>query len=155
MRWINTMQEALPYMAEIAGVGHTNNAILIAEQDDDAVVAIGIFDQFNGRSIHAHIWIAHGRRPSRVWWWAMHDYPYWQLGITNVVATVSSSNTAVIKVVRHLGGRLRGRIRDYHEDGSDLLIFSGTEDDSPFWRKFQNGRASPPNYRRNLQKASA
>ena len=153
MRWLNTDRRMLPFLADLAGIAFTNNAMLIAEYDNGIPIAVGIFDQFNGRSIHAHMWIATGRRPSRVWYWAMHDYPYWQLGVTNVVATVSAANKAMNKLAIHFGGKLVGTVPDYHVDGSDLLIYSGIEEDAPFWKRYKGGRKSPPTYLHNLQVA--
>lgn len=154
MRGLVTDREMLPILAKVAGVSYTNNAQLIAEYDNGHPVAIGIFDQYNGRSIHVHMWIAPGRRPSRVWWWAMHDYPFWKLGITNVVATVSSSNRAIVKLAGHLGAKLVGVVPNYHEDGSDLFIYSGIEEDAPFWQRYGAGRLPPPTYNRNVAVAA-
>lgn len=151
MRGLVTDREVLPMLADFAGIPYTANAQLIAEYDNGIPVAIGIFDQYNGRSVHVHMWIAYGRRPSRVWYWAMHDYPFWKLGVTTIVATILESNEKMVKLVKHLGGELVGRVPDYGPDGSDLLIYAGVEENMSFWHRYENGRASPPDYNRNMQ----
>ena len=154
MRWLNTDQAQIPYLAEKMEVSYTENAQIIVECEDDEVIAAGLYDLYNGKSIHSHIWIAKGRHPSRVWWWAMHDYPLWQLGVTNIIATVSSANKEAIKVAEHLGYKLVSMIPDYYPDCSSQLIYVGVEENAVFWHRFKDGRLKPPTYRRDFQKVA-
>ena len=134
------------YLANLICFRPTEDARFIAEQDDDEFKAIGIYDNYNGRSIHSHIWIADGYRPSRVFWWAMHDYPFHQLAVTNIIATVASSNKTALRLVRHLGYKYVAMVPDYYETGDDQMIYVGLEENATHWHKYQDGRAAPPTY---------
>jgi RimJ/RimL family protein N-acetyltransferase len=137
-RWINTDRSIIPEVAEMVGpLFPTGAAQAIAEFDNKEMIAGALFDDYNGQSIHTHIWIAKGRMASRVWWWAIHDYMFRQLGVVNTIATVKSTNKTSIKVSENLGYKLVATIPNYYPNGEDQLIYLGTEEMARHWPKLQ------------------
>lgn len=141
-------QRDMRYMANLMGYKPTEDARFISEVEDDVPKAIGIYDNFNGRSVHSHIWLAPGYRPTRMFWWAMHDYPFYKMGATNVLATVKASNKAARKLVNHLGYMFVCEIPDYHETGESEILYVGTEETATHWHKYKDGKIAPPTYAR-------
>lgn len=123
MRWLNTDPQFLPHLAGILKVVPTEWAMHVSEFDHVTPIAGVLFDGYNERSVHAHIWIAPGRRPSRVWWWAVCDYAFNQMGVENVIGTVPESNVEAMKLDEKLGFRLNSRIEDYYPDGDAMLLY--------------------------------
>lgn len=148
MKSLYTDQRDMFYVANLIGYKPTEDARFLAEMEDQKIRAVGIYDNYNGRSVHSHIWIEPGYRPSRVFWWAMPDYAFMQLAVTNVLATVKSSNKAALKLVKHLGYTFVCEIPDYHETGDAEILFVGTEENATHWHKYRDGRATPPTYSR-------
>jgi len=146
-RWINTNRLVLnEYSSLMGGALFTQSAQVLAEYDDNEPIAIAVFDQYNGKSIHLHVWIAKGRRVSRTFWWAGHDYLFRQLGVEHVYSPVSSFNRSAIKLVENLGYELISTLPDYYSDGSDCLMYHGTEKMATHWPHLK-ARATPAIYR--------
>jgi RimJ/RimL family protein N-acetyltransferase len=55
--------------------------------------------------------------------WAVFDYPFNKLGVSVILATVSSNNKEALKLDRHLGFLDKAYIEDAHLDG-DLVILA-------------------------------
>ena len=55
--------------------------------------------------------------------WAVFDYPFNKLGVSVILATVSSNNEDSLKFNRHLGFVDKAYIEDAHDDG-DLVILA-------------------------------
>jgi len=140
MRWINTAPKFLPYLSQIMGLVCTSNGLHVSEFDDTAPVAGAIFDGYNGKSIHSHLWIAPGRNPSRAFWFACFDYMFRQCGVETVIGTVPSSNVRAQKLDEHLGYRLTATIPNYYPNGDDMLLYVCTPATAPDWQKFKPRR---------------
>lgn len=136
-RWLNSDPLFLQHLAQIMGIVVTPHAHCLAEFRGTVPVAGAIFDGYNGQSIHAHVWIPEGCRPSRLWWWACHDYMFNQLKVTNVIGTVPSSNKAAQKLDEHIGFKLHARVPAYYPDGDDMLLYICTKDTAYDYEKFR------------------
>lgn len=136
MRWINTDRNFLPHLAQAMDLNPTPNAVCVAEFDDEVPVAGAIFDGYNGKSIHSHIWIAPGRKPSRKFWYICYDYMFRQCGVETVIGTVPSSNKAAQKLDEHLGYVLNSTIPNYYPNGDDMLLYVCTPQTAIDWQKF-------------------
>lgn len=137
MRWLNTDIKFVPHLAEMLQVAPTPNATSVAEFDDTTPIAAALFDGYNGKSIHAHIWVSADRRPSRMFWFAVYDYMFRQCGVQNVIGTVPSSNKAAQKLDEHLGFRLTATVPNYYPNGDDMLLYVCTAETSPDWRRLR------------------
>lgn len=135
-RWINTDPKFMPHLAGAMGLVPTPNAVVVAEFDGTDPIAGAIFDGYNGKSIHSHVWIAPGRRPSRSFWWVCFDYMFTQCGVETVIGTVPSSNKAAQKLDEHLGYVLNSTIPNYYPDGDDCMLYVCTRATAMNWQKF-------------------
>lgn len=135
-RWINTDPSFIPFAAQAVGVIASPAAIVVAEFEGITPVALTLFDGFNGASIHAHVWVHTGRRPSRMFWWAIHQYVFGQLKVKNVVGTVPASNLAARRLDEHLGFKQVGQIPGYYPDGDDMILYNLTQQDAPDWMRW-------------------
>lgn len=136
-RWINTDQKFLPFVANALDYVPTAAATIVSEFDDVAPVASFITDSYNGHSAYVHLWIAPGRRPSRMFWFAIYHYIWQQLACKMVLANVASSNTKAQRLDAHLGFQRRGFVEGYYPNGDDMILYVATPYTIPDWRKWQ------------------
>lgn len=134
MRWLNCDPQFLPHLAEMLEVSLTADAVCIAEFEGTSPISGVILDAYNGKSIHAHIWIAPGRKPSRLWYVAVFHYLFEQLKVENIIGTVPSSNKRARKLDEHFGFKLHTSIPNYYENGDDMLLYICTVDSVFDWR---------------------
>ena len=148
-RWICSNRAILPMFANLSGVtSYTSDAQIIMEFEGETPIAGALYDNYNGKSVHVHVWVAKGQRPSRVWWWVAHDYPFNRLAVTNVFATIASSNEDAIRLAEKMGGKVVATLPDYFLTCDDCLMFLGTEETATHWQRYRNGKVSPPTYSR-------
>lgn len=144
-RWISTDQELVELYGALSGYnGHPKLSQVIFEFKDGLPIAAALYDGFNGMSIHTHMWIAKGARPSKAWWWAVHDYVFNQLGCKNAIGIINSSNRKAVHLAITMGYGLQARIKHYYPDG-DALFFVGTAESAKLWQRFRKGK-KPPSY---------
>lgn len=136
-RWINTDQLFLPVLAQALDCVPTVNARVVSEFDDTVPVAAVLFDGYNGHSVYVHIWISPGRMPSRMFWFAVFDYCWRQLGCKVAVGTVPSVNTKASELDKHLGFVVNSTIPNFFGDGNDMVIMVATPDTIPDWSKWR------------------
>lgn len=145
-RWISTHDELVPLFAELSGYEpRMPNPRVVFEFDDGIPIAAAAYDEYTGPAIHFHIWIARGRKPSRVWWWVIHDYPLNQLGVEQVIGITRETNRNAIRIAETNGWELITRIPGHYDDG-DALIWRITEDTAKHWQRYRNGNTPPPTY---------
>jgi hypothetical protein len=143
-RRISTGTELVSLYASLTGYKPASDATAIFEFDNGIPIAGMAYDNYFGYSITNHVWVAQGRRPSRVWWWVVHDYPINQVGVQKVFGVVRSSNKAAQRLVSSAGYKLVGRVPDFYADGEDCLFYEVTADTAVFWQRY--GGAEPPKY---------
>lgn len=136
-RWINCDPKFVPFLASLLQVSPTQQAVCVCDFDGITPVAGVLFDGYNGKSVHAHIWIAAGRKPSRMWWFSIYDYMFRQMGVQNVIGTVPSSNKEAQVLDEHLGFRLNSRIENYYPNGDDMLLYICTAESAIDWQRFR------------------
>jgi len=141
-RWINSDPMFTPYLAEILEIAASNGATQLSEFDGVEPICGALFDGYNSVSVHAHIWIAPGRRPSRLFWWATYDYLFNQCKVLNVIGTVPAGNEAAQKLDEHLGFVLNSVIQNYYPSGEAMMLYVCTpETVSDSWRNMRPARA--------------
>lgn len=144
MRWISGDVELIPLFRELCDYNPTEKAQVIFEFEDGMPVAAALYDHYTGKTIHTHAWIAKNKRPSRVFWWVIHDYTFNQLMAKQAVAMIDASNRKSVHLATSMGYKFVARIPDYYPNG-DAVIFVGTEDSARHWQRYRNG-APPPTY---------
>jgi len=112
-------------IATAAGTGynpHTDQCISRVTRDGEFLGGT-IYTGFNGAVIWGHFagvdgWLS----PELVW--VSFDYPFMQLGVNQILATVGSSNTKALNLVKRLGFKQLYKIKEGAPKGSDLILFS-------------------------------
>lgn len=87
-------------------------------------VAGVVYDNFNGATIHAHIWVDAERKPSRAWMAAIFDYPFNRLGVGKIIGQVNSFNYEAIKLDEHFGFVKEAEVKEYFDTGASLIVYS-------------------------------
>lgn len=136
-RWINCDPKFIPFVAQVLDLAPTPTATIVAEFQGNVPLCAVIFDGYNGQSIHAHIWIAPGRKPSRSWWFAIYHYMFEQCAVKNVIGTVPASNEAARRLDEHLGFELKCVIPAYYPNGDAMMLYVCTPETALDWRRFQ------------------
>ena len=112
--------------------------VAIGLEHNGVVVAGVLYENWNGRSIVAHMAIEGGRvTPAYIA--AIFDYAFNVCGVHKVILPVSSANAKSQKFVEHLGFDREAAIEDAAPDG-DILLFTMTRDKCRFLGDRFNGK---------------
>lgn len=121
MKLIDCTTLYLPFLCKQLGYMPTVLAQCITCVDEAKPIAGVVYDNYNIKSISAHIWVGEGCVPSRDWYAAIFDYPFNRLGVTKIIGQVISNNDAAMRLDSHFGFVEEARVTDYSEDGSIIL----------------------------------
>ena len=99
------------------------NTTCIGQQKDGNLIAVIGYCGFRAKSCLMHVAAIDENWISKDLLWATFDYPFNKLGVSVILATVSSNNKEALKLDRHLGFVDKAYIEDAHEDG-DLVILA-------------------------------
>jgi len=99
------------------------NTTCIGQEKDGNLVAVVGYCGFHSKSCVCHIASVGKNWMSKDFLWAIFDYPFNKLGVSVILATVSSNNEDSLKLSRHLGFVDKAYIEDAHQDG-DLVILA-------------------------------
>jgi RimJ/RimL family protein N-acetyltransferase len=86
------------------------------------IVAGVVYEGYNTRNIWMH-GAVEGGRVSREFVWAIHYYPFVELGVDRISTMVRDTNDASKRVTARMGYEVEARLRGAADDGSDTLIF--------------------------------
>ena len=93
----------------------------IGLEKDGRLVAGVCYDNWNGRSIMAHIVVDGRLTPSYLY--AIFHYPFEHLGVEKVICPIAQSNEESIKLCTKMGFTAEATLRDAHPDG-DIYLYS-------------------------------
>lgn len=99
------------------------NTTCIGQEKDGNLIAVIGYCGFRAKSCLMHVAAIDENWISKDLLWATFDYPFNKLGVSVILATVSSNNKEALKLDRHLGFVDKAYIEDAHEDG-DLVILA-------------------------------
>ena len=103
------------------------DAVCLGQKFED-VRAVVQYCGFNGKSCLMHIVSEGNGWMTKNFLWAAFDFPFNKLGVSVILATVSSNNKEALQLDRHLGFVDKAYIEDAHEDG-DLVILAMRRED--------------------------
>ena len=112
-------------IATAAGTGYnpTTDQCISRVTRDGQFLGGTIYTGYNGAVIWGHFAGVEGwMSPELVW--VSFDYPFMQLGVNQILCTVSSHNTKAINLVKRLGYKQLYKIKDGVPNGGELIIFS-------------------------------
>ena len=116
-RWVAAKNNQMYFEANSQAVGW---------KKDGEIVAGVIYDSWNKRSIVCHIAVT--RTLTATFLAKVFDYPFRQLQVNKIIATVASKNFKSIRLVTHMGFKEEDKIKDAHPSG-DIVIFTMTKED--------------------------
>ncbi len=90
--------------------------------DEKGIVACCLYENCNGKSIMVHLAGEGKSWLNREYLWFCFYYPFEQLGVEKVIATMCSSNEDCIKWSEHIGFKLEATLKDASPKG-DILIY--------------------------------
>ena len=96
---------------------------------DDCIVAGVIFENWNGRSLMAHMVVED--KLTRGFIHAIFDYAFTACNVLKVICPVSSANLKSCRLVENMGFNEEGRIKDAAPDG-DVILYTMTKPDCRF-----------------------
>jgi len=127
MKTLDTSEAALHAICHHVHIRPMDEQQAIACIDAGELVAGVVFDGYNGASIHAHIWVAAGRSPSRNWLLAIAHFPFEVLGVRKVLGQVASDNLDAQVLDEHIGFQKEATIAEYYRD-ADMILYSLTRE---------------------------
>lgn len=119
-RWVAAKNNQMYFEANSQAVGW---------EKDGEIVAGVIYDGWNKRSIVCHIAVT--GTLTATFLAKVFDYPFRQLQVNKMIATVASKNFKSIRLVTHMGFKEEAKIKDAHPLG-DIVIFTMTKEDCKF-----------------------
>ena len=111
------------WLSRVLGEKLPDNTTCIGQEKDGNLIAVVGYCGVNEKSCVMHNAAIEENWISKDLLWACFDYPFNQLGVKVILATVSSNNEEALKLDRHLGFEDKAYIEDAHIDG-DLVILA-------------------------------
>ena len=107
----------------------------IGWQKDGEIVAGVAYECFTGGNIYVHQCIQ-GRVP-RMFWWAVTDYPFNQLGCKRITGLVESTNKKAPELNKHIGFRVEATLEKAGQNDADMVVMVLWKEDCRFlrWKK--------------------
>jgi hypothetical protein len=117
--------------AQIKGCSyHPDTAVTLGLWRDDGFAAGVLYEQWNGRSIVAHIAVTGRMTPAFVA--AIFDYPFNVAKVEKIICPVYSDNPRSAALASHMGFRCEAKITDAAPDGGDIQLFTLAKKDCRF-----------------------
>ena len=113
---------------KINGVYHEGDTAIGLVKDDKIIAGV-LYENWNGRSIIAHMGVE-GRLTS-AYIGAIFDYAYNVCNVDKVILPVGSTNAKSVKLVENMGFAEEGRIADASPEG-DIVIYTLKKADCRF-----------------------
>ena len=107
----------------------------IGWQVDGELVAGVAYECFTGGNIYVHQCVQ-GRVP-RMFWWAVTDYPFNQLGCKRITGLVESTNKKALELNKHIGFRVEATLEKAGQNDADMVVMVLWKEDCRFlrWKK--------------------
>ena len=113
---------------KIKGVYHEGDTAIGLVKDGKIIAGV-LYENWNGRSIMAHMGIEGRLTPAFIG--AVFDYAYNVCNVDKVILPVGSTNAKSIKLVENMGFAKEGRIADASPEG-DIVIYTLKKADCRF-----------------------
>ena len=116
-----------PWVCEKAGGRYFKGNTAIGLEEDGELKAGIYYDGYTGASIAMHSRCDDPKAPNRMFFWAIFDYPFNQLGVKRATGIVSTANARARSIDEKLGWVYETTLSDYFPDG-DAMIYKMTKD---------------------------
>lgn len=118
-----------PWIASQINGSFSTGSVVIGLAKDDGLVAGVLYEQWNGRSIVAHIAVTGRMTPAFVA--AIFDYPFRVCGVQKIICPIPSDNARSIRLATNMGFAEEARITDAAPSG-DILLYTITKSNCRF-----------------------
>ena len=122
-RVIYDIERVGPWASALLNGQNIAGASCIGLEQDGELIAGVLYDNYNGRSVHASIVSVKGRSWNREFLCKIFDYPFNQLKVNVILITVDSRNIESLALVQHMGFALHAVIPEAGRFG-DLVLLS-------------------------------
>lgn len=116
---IRTGQDVAIWVYQRLGTSCNGGGLGIGLERDGALVAGVCYEDWNKRSIMAHI-VVMGRL-TRYYLYAIFHYPFEYLGVEKIICPIPESNAESIRLATKMGFKREATIADAHPDGNLYL----------------------------------
>jgi RimJ/RimL family protein N-acetyltransferase len=94
----------------------------------DTLEAVVVYNAFDEGNCGISIATSSPKWATKLSLRAIFGYPFIQLGLNRVTATINASNSKSISLCIRLGFRLEGELKQYYENGNSAMIYGLTKD---------------------------
>lgn len=107
----------------------------IGWQKDGEIIAGVAYECFTGGNIYVHQCVQ--GRVQRMFWWAVTDYPFNQLGCKRITGLVESTNKKALELNKHIGFRVEATLEKAGQNDADMVVMVLWKEDCRFlrWKK--------------------
>jgi RimJ/RimL family protein N-acetyltransferase len=95
------------------------------------------YNGFNGKTCCMHVAGEEGNWMNRELLRMAFEYPFKQLGLNVVMATIAGTNHRSLKLTKHIGFAVAYRIKDGYEQGVDIVLFEMRKETCKFLNKVE------------------
>ena len=118
----------LDYVSELTGTKDFGNCKTIAVWDD-GLLAVVIYNAVEEKNCGISIATSSPKWASKAVLKVIFGFPYIQLKLNRITATIRETNSKSISLVRRLGFVLEGELNQYYDNGESAMIYGLTKDD--------------------------
>lgn len=137
---VSDPSQVVPWVADKVESWFAPQGVAALGWECDGVLTSGVvYDHFTGVSITATIALEPKTTLSRMFLWAIFDYPFNQLGVKKILAYVEESNSKSLTILNRMGFEQEGRIEGVYQGGA-MLILTLTKNTCVWLKRLQNGK---------------
>jgi len=118
----------LEYVSELTGTKSFSNCKTIAFWGD-GLLAVVIYNALEEKNCGISIATSSPKWCTKLVLKAIFGFPFIQLKLARVTATIRESNAKSRSLVERLGFILEGELKQYYENGESAMIYGLTKDD--------------------------
>ena len=119
---VDVSQNYLEYMSRLTGTKDFGNCKTIAFWDDE-LLAVVLYNCLDEANCQMSIASSSPKWATKVSLKVAFSFPFIQLGLGRVSATIRESNQKSISLAERLGFKQEGMLREYYLNGENALIY--------------------------------
>ncbi len=117
----------IEFISELTGTKAFGNCKTIAFIDGSKLM-VTLFNKLDERNIEISVATSSSKMCSKRILKIVFGYPFVQLGLNRVTATINEANEKSLSLVKRLGFQLEGELKQYYDNGNTAMIYGLTKD---------------------------
>ena len=126
---VNQRPEYVEYVKRLTGTKEFGACKTIAFFKEDKLIAVALYNMLDESNINISLATDNPKWCTRLVIKAMCHYPFIQLGLNRVTATVKQSNVKSVSLIERVGFTFEGELRRYYQNGESAMIYGMTKDE--------------------------